>query len=107
MITEDELRILQARFEPERQADQSYYRDLEKLRREFVSKFPPSRISNLSLNDYVEGKGSKDSFCYWVEWKTSELGVIQGSPSSRFGVYFNKRTQRYEVTSKFENEDMI
>jgi phage regulator Rha-like protein len=62
MIAEDELRIRQARFEPVRQANQSHYRELEKLRREFVSKFPPSRIPLLSLDDYVEGKGSKDSF---------------------------------------------
>jgi hypothetical protein len=105
MITEDEIRVLQAKFEPERQANQSYYRGLEKLRREFVSKFPPSRIPLLSLEDYVEGKGSKESFCYWVEWKTSELGRIQGSPSTRFGVFFGKKTQRYEFTAKFESED--
>ena len=67
MITEDELRVLQTRFETERQANQSHYRELEKLRRKFVSKFPLSRIPLLSLDDYVEGKGSKDSFSYWVE----------------------------------------
>ena len=88
MIIKDEIRVLQARYEPERQENQSHFREMEKLRREFVSKFPPSRIPLLSLEDYVEGKGSKDSFCYWVEWKTSELGRIQGSPSPRFRSIF-------------------
>jgi 5-methylcytosine-specific restriction endonuclease McrA len=104
MITENELRIKQVRFESERQANQSFYRKLEKLRQNFVSKFPPSRIPHLTLDDYVEGKGSKDSFCYWVEWKTSELGRIQGSNASKFGVFFDKKTQLYEVTSKFKDE---
>jgi len=104
MITEDEIRILQAKFEPERQANQSQYRELEKLRQKFVSKFPLGRIPLLTLDDYVEGKGSKESFCYWVEWKTSELGRIQGSNSSKFGVLFSKKAQRYEFTKKFESE---
>jgi hypothetical protein len=105
MITEEEIRILQARFESKREADQSYYRDLEKLRREFEHKFPPNRIRNLSLDEYVEGKGNKDSFCYWVEWKTSELGRIQGSNASKFGVFFDKKVQRYKVTAKFKSEN--
>lgn len=111
MITIDEIRILQARFELKRQEEQSYYRELKKLQEEFVSEFPPHRIPLLSLDEYVEGKVNKegqvnrDTFCYWVEWKTSKLGRIQGSPSSRFGVFVNKKTQCYEVTSKFENED--
>lgn len=58
MITEDELRFLQTRFEPERQSNQTHYRELEKLRREFVSKFPPSRIPLLSLDEYVQFQGS-------------------------------------------------
>jgi hypothetical protein len=105
MITEDQLRILQARFEPERQAHQAHCRELEKLRRQFVAKFPPSRIPLLSLDDYVEGKGSRDSFCYWVEWKTSELGRIQGSNASKFGVFFDKESKQYQTTAKFANEN--
>jgi hypothetical protein len=104
MTTEDELGVLQKRFEPVRRANQSHYRDLEKLRDEFVSRFPPSRIPLLSLDDYVEGKGNKDSFCYWVEWKTSELGRIQGANASKFGVFFDKKTQHYKFTKKFKSE---
>jgi len=104
MITQDELRIRQTRFEPERQANQSRYRELEKLRKEFELKFPPSEIRLLRLDDYVEGKGSKNSFCYWVEWKTSELGRIQGSNASKFGVFFDKKKQRYAFISRFESE---
>src|ERR1039457_6263014 len=105
MITEDELRLLQVRFEPKEQSYQAHVHELEKRRREFPSKFPPSRIPLLSLDDYVEGKGSKDSFCYWVEWTTSELGNIHGSPARRFGVFFDKKTQRYTFNERFHNEN--
>src|ERR1017187_2279709 len=105
MITEDELRLLQVRFEPKRQSYQAHAHELEKRRREFASKFPPSRIPLLSLDDYVEGKGSKDSFCYWVEWTTPELGNIKGRNASKFGVFFDQDTQRYAFTARFQNEN--
>jgi hypothetical protein len=60
MITIDEIRILQARFELKRQEEQSYYRELKKLQEEFVSEFPPYRIPLLSLDEYVEGKVNKE-----------------------------------------------
>src|ERR1039457_5814714 len=110
MITKDEICVLREKFEPKRQADQTRYLELKKLQREFVSKFPQDRISLLSLDDYVEGKPNKegkinrDSFCYWVEWKTDNMGRIRGSPASRFGVFWDKKTKRYKVTAKFKNE---
>jgi hypothetical protein len=104
MITKDEIRVLTEKFEPKRQASQAHYRDLEKTRLEFVSKFPPSRIPLLSLDDYVEGKGSKDSFCYWVEVKTTKLGRIQSRNISKYGVFFDKKTQHYKFTAKFKTE---
>ena len=70
MITQEELGALQVRFETVRQSNQASYHALEKLQRQFVGKFPKIRIPLLTLDEYVEGKGSKDSFCYWVEWKT-------------------------------------
>lgn len=104
MITVDELRDLQVRFEEVRTSDKPRYRELEKIRREFVSRFPSKRIALLSLDQYVEGKSSKESFCYWVEWKTSGLGRIQGSPSIKFGVFFSPKANRYQFTSKFKDE---
>jgi hypothetical protein len=34
------------------------------------------------------------------------LGRIQGSNASKFGVFFDKETQHYEFTAKFENENI-
>jgi len=60
----------------------------------------------LSLDDFVQGKGSKDSFCYWVERKTEPLGQIRGSPASKFGVFFDKQTRRYKFTRRFKDENI-
>ena len=105
MITENELRIKRDGFEPARKAKQSRYRELEEIRREFTSKFQRSRIPLLTLDEYVQGKGSKDSFCYWVERKLSDLGRIQGATADKFGVYFSKERNSYRFVKKYKNQD--
>jgi hypothetical protein len=110
MIARDKLRVLREKFEPERKSKQSHYRELEKIRREFESQFPQSRISRLTLDEYVVGKRnrdgetSRDSFCYWVEYRTDKLGTIKPFPAS-FGVFCDQKTQRYKFTKNFKNEN--
>lgn len=38
-----------------------------KAREKFVRKFNPAKIASMSIDDYVEGKQSKTSFCYGLE----------------------------------------
>lgn len=73
------------------------YERLEKLRLEFVNKFKSNRILQLTLDEYVVGKkdiidGGDDTFCYWLETKLIELGMIKGgSPADKkFGIYYGK-----------------
>jgi hypothetical protein len=104
----DDLRNKQAVFEGRRQDRQNHYRKLERLRNDFVKLFPPSRIATLTFEEYVEGKKingklNKNSFCYWVEWKTKELGKIQGARADKFGLYYDKKTQKYKFLKKFAN----
>jgi hypothetical protein len=107
----NDLRNKQAIFEGRRQDRQSYYRKLERLRNEFVKLFPLSRIAILTFEEYVQGKKingklNTNSFCYWVEWKTKELGKIQGARADKFGLYYDKKTQEYKFIKKFENENI-
>ena len=44
-----------------------------KLQEEFVQKFTIKKIEKLTIDEYVLGKESKDSFCYWVEYKTKSI----------------------------------
>jgi hypothetical protein len=104
MIPNDDLLELQAEFEPVRVANQRHHRDLEKLRLRFTKLFPRSRIPQLTLDEFVQGKRSKDSFCYWVERETTDLGHIQGAPSTKFGIYYSKKKNGFQFTKKFGSE---
>jgi len=107
----DDLRNKQAVFEGRRQARQSEYRELEKLRNKFVKLFPLSRINTLTLEEYVvgkkiNGKVNTNSFCYWLEWETEELGKMQGATADKFGLYCDKETQEYKFLKEFANENI-
>lgn len=104
MINTEQLRELQADFEQVRLADQNQYKRLEELRRSFVKRFPRYEISNLTLNKFVQGKGSEVSFCYWVERKMTELGHIQGAPATKFGVYYSKKKNSFHFIKKFRSK---
>src|ERR1051326_3070910 len=104
MIPIEQLRDLQAEFEPARLANQSRYKELEKVRQRFTKLFPRSRIPHLSLDDFVQGKRSKASFRSWVERETRDLGHIQGAPSTKFGVYYSKKKDAFSFTKKYKSE---
>jgi len=106
----DDLRNKQADFEGKRQDRQSHYKKLERLRNKFVKLFPLSRIATLTLEEYVvgkriNGKVNTNSFCYWLEWKTEELGKMQGATADKFGLYCEKETQEYKFLKEFANEN--
>jgi len=59
---------------------------------EFLKKFPRSKLSSLSLEEYAVG--NDDSFCYWLEFKDVLFG-IGGENSSKFGIYRAKDRKYY------------
>jgi 5-methylcytosine-specific restriction protein B len=65
--------------------------DLRQLREEFVRRFPRESLADLTLEEYAIGKGNSDSFCYWLELKTKELGSIKGGSVAKFGIWWNKK----------------
>ena len=38
----------------------------ESNRVEFVKRFPKDQIKNLTIDEYVQGNNTYDSFCYWL-----------------------------------------
>jgi hypothetical protein len=106
----EDLRSKQAHFEPMRQDKQKHYKNLEKLRQQFIKIFTVTKIKNMGKDDYVEGKvinGKPDenTFCYWVEWKTENLGRMQGARADKFGLYVDKKSQQYKFIKRFNNEN--
>ena len=106
----ENLRSKQAHFEPTRQDSQKHYKNLEECRQQFIKIFTITKIENMDKDNYVEGKvingkTDKDTFCYWVEWKTENLGRIQGARADKFGLYVDKKSQQYTFIERFGNEN--
>lgn len=60
---------------------------------QFLARFPLESLTNMTLEQYTDLKRT-DSFCYWLEFKTTGLGSISGGTSFKFGIY------RYKSKSK-------
>lgn len=64
---------------------------------EFTEEFPKDSIINLSLDQYCLGKGSNNSFCYWIEKGLKEIGRFSTGPAGTtvYGVYYSKDESKY------------
>jgi hypothetical protein len=59
----------------------------------FLDKWTIEAIENMTLQDYTN-VGNKDSFCYWLEHETRNLGEIGGTYSSMFGIWHIKNFKK-------------
>lgn len=60
------------------------------LRNQFVKDFTKDRILRMEIDEYVNGKGNKSTFCNRIETELKELGNMKGSTARKFGIYFGK-----------------
>jgi 5-methylcytosine-specific restriction protein B len=61
----------------------------------FVQRWPLEKLNELTLEQYTQvlgAKGDGDSFTYWLEAKTAEIGSIWGGSSFKFGIYQRSNT---------------
>ncbi|CAV18544.1 AAA family ATPase [Vibrio atlanticus] len=58
----------------------------QQLWNDFLTRWPREKLSDLTLEQYVS-VNDDDTFTYWLETKTRELGSIQGNTSAKFGIY--------------------
>lgn len=61
-------------------------KDRRQLYNDFLKAFPVESLKDMTLEQYTDLK-KDNSFCYWLEAKTFELGSIWGGSSYKFGVY--------------------
>lgn len=80
------------------------YKPFFKERKEFVRRFNPAKIASMTIDEYVEGKQSKNSFCYLLERKLKGLGSISGINSQIFGVWYSSERQAYKCDPRFGND---
>lgn len=77
--------------------------DKRKLLNDFLTAFPLETLSEMPLDKYTNLNRS-DSFCYWVESKTYELGSIWGGSSYKFGIYKYKEKPK-DTRERFMCDD--
>ena len=100
----DNLRIKQAEFESIKQDILKEYKVLEKLRKEFIRKFPIENTKKMFSKNYAIGFGpGNESFCYWLEIKLLPLGNMKGGGTAggKFGMYYHKKTKEYIALKKY------
>jgi hypothetical protein len=80
--------------------------ELAKIHREFLRRFPRERLGELSLKDYALGHDDyKDSFCYWLEWETTQLGSVRGGTSAKWGIWWRGRERTWAINKMFPQDD--
>ena len=78
------------------------YQD-EKLRQEFIDKFPLEKLPTLELERYALGGKEKDNLCWWLEFNTVPLGSIKGGNALKFKIYYSKKDNKWIYPSQFSN----
>jgi len=64
--------------------------ELRQLREEFVRRFSKEKLADMTLEQYALGRPKYlDSFSYWLEFKTKQLGSISGGSSTKHGVWWD------------------
>ncbi len=98
-----ELRDYQIEFEKIRADLNSGFKEINSLRKKFISDYPINGIIKLSKDEYVIGKGDS-TFCNRIENDLNNWGNIHGSPAIKFGLYFGKygkdKTRKYRIGRK-------
>lgn len=76
------------------------------LYQQFQDTFPIEYLKDMPLEKYTNLKNVDDyeSFCYWVEIKTRDLGSIKGGTSYKFGIYKYMKDKRPEDT-RLQSDD--
>ncbi|PHN99291.1 hypothetical protein CSC82_34795 [Rhodobacteraceae bacterium 4F10] len=72
------------------------------LKKDFLNTWPRERLQKMTLEEYTNL--DKDSFCYWVEQKTNDLGSIKGGSSFKFGVYKKGNNNKTEKTNNRDSD---
>lgn len=104
------LRTLQFEFEKQRSKIEKELKPIVELRDQFVADYPSRVIEDLELDEYVVGKGQKNTFCYRIETELNSWGNIHGSPAIKFGVYYGHRGEgskkEYRIGKKAFGDDI-
>lgn len=75
------------------------YNDRYKLWDEFLEEWPLSRLSEMTLDEYIK-TGSQETFTYWIESRLDKLGSIWGGSAFKFGVFSREGSEPKENSKR-------
>ena len=97
-MTKEELELHGTEYKNSKNYEYDKKRDEEqlKIRESFVTHFTLDKLKTMSIDEYIEGKDSKSSFCYQIEHKMKSIGDIRGAfLMPKFGLYYSKKNNDY------------
>lgn len=77
--------------------------NLYKLKEEFLVVWSQEKVKEMTLEDYTN-LNKDDSFCYWLESRTTDLGSIWGGSAYKFGIYKRNDTTK-ELSDSYRKTD--
>lgn len=83
------------KFDSNNENSQATRKFHQRLRNEFLERFPKESLSQLTLDDYCTGTGEKDNFCWWIERGLEPLGYYFPGSSRSYQIYWKKSAQEY------------
>lgn len=77
--------------------------DRRTLYNQFLQQFPIENLGNMTLEEY-SNLNKDNSFCYWLESKTYDLGSIWGGSAYKFGIFKFDKTPKQD-NPKYAHDD--
>lgn len=77
--------------------------DRRTLYNQFLQRFPIENLGNMTLEEY-NNLNRDNSFCYWLESKTNDLGSIWGGTAYKFGIFKFDKTPK-DDNSKYAHDE--
>lgn len=77
--------------------------NLHKLKQDFLDYWTLDKLEIMTLEQYTDTK-RENSFCYWLEHITRDLGSIVGGSSYKFGIYKMGATSKTESATNRTND---
>lgn len=79
--------------------------EAEKMRAEFVQRFPISAWPTLPLEEYALGQDNLDTVSYWLEYKTLDIGSIKGGSSSKHLIYRRRDDGTWQFPKEYDSPE--
>jgi len=76
---------------------QLHRKELNDLIGKFQNKFAIQKLKDISLDSYCIGKGTNDSFCWWIERGLRPLGSYSPGNSKSYQIYWDKAIHNYSL----------